>query len=488
MTMPLDTRQDIREMDASGIPRARIARDLGISRNTVARYADMEDMSPAPPLGRERTRPALQGHADWVDSVLEADLGAPRKRRHTARRLYDRLVSERGYDGSYATVCRYVARWHHDRPQFAHDGFLELEWAPGTAQVDFGDFRCVLDGVPTDAKLLVVTLPHSNARYCLAMMRERSECLCAGLREVFEWMGRAPCLLVLDNATEAGRMVGGKVTESTLFSQFRSHYRCASRYCNPYSGNEKGSVENAVGFLRRNLLVPEPVVGTLDELNEALGEGCGRINATSTTRDGRPTADVLGEDLGRMLALPGVGFDAVRWMHARSDKRGYVRVDGVRYCAGPAWHDRDLVVGVRSDRVEVLADRGRHVATLRRAWGEDETVRNPLSLVPALVARPRAFGESTIRQDMPSELVDAMDRCDKAERRQTLRAISRAAEHSGFERSCAAAQRIFDDGRIPDDASCDLLARSLARDQTSGHVDLSVYDELMRGEGVPDAG
>lgn len=164
MTVPLDTRQDIREMGARGVPRAQIARRLGVSRNTVAKHADMEDMSPAAPLPRDRPLTAVGPHAVWIDSVLEADLGAPRKRRHTARRIYDRLVAE---------------------------GFPGLEWAPGTAQVDFGNFHCVLAGVPTDMKLLVVSLPHSNARYRVATRSERSECLCDGLARVFEWMGRA---------------------------------------------------------------------------------------------------------------------------------------------------------------------------------------------------------------------------------------------------------------------------------------------------------
>ena len=78
---------------------------------------------------------------------------------------------------------------------------------------------------------------------------------------------------MLDNATEAGRRVRGEVTESHLFSLFRAHYRMGSRYCNPYSGNEKGSVENAVGFIRRNLLVPVPRVGSLAELNALLRAG-----------------------------------------------------------------------------------------------------------------------------------------------------------------------------------------------------------------------
>ena len=77
MTVPLDTRNDIRSMDADGVPRAEIARRLRVSRNTVAKYADMEDMSPAAPVPARRERPALGERAGWVESVLEADLGAP---------------------------------------------------------------------------------------------------------------------------------------------------------------------------------------------------------------------------------------------------------------------------------------------------------------------------------------------------------------------------------------------------------------------------
>ena len=109
--MSQDTRNEIRAMDADGVPRAEIARRLGLSRNTVAKYADMEDMSPAAPVPAPRDRPALEGNGAWVESVLEADAGAPRKQRHTARRIYDRLVEERGFEGSYSTVRRFVRDW-----------------------------------------------------------------------------------------------------------------------------------------------------------------------------------------------------------------------------------------------------------------------------------------------------------------------------------------------------------------------------------------
>ena len=237
MTVPLDTRQAIRELDAGGASRSQIARELHVSRNTVRKYADMKDMSPAAPVSA-RPHPAIDADAAWVDSVLEADLGAPRKQRHTAKRIYDRLVEERGYAGSYSTVCRYVGEWRRGHSHSPREGYLELAWEPGTAQVDYGSFRAVVAGVPRTLRLLVVTLPHSNARFCVAMELERSECLCWGLRLVFEWAGRAPRVLVLDNATEAGRMLRGIVTESELFSHFRAHYRCEVRFCNPHSGND----------------------------------------------------------------------------------------------------------------------------------------------------------------------------------------------------------------------------------------------------------
>ena len=128
--------------------------------------------------------------------------------------------------------------------------------------------------------------------------------MCAGLVEIFRRWGRAPRVIVLDNATEAGRMLRGTVTESRLFSQMKGHYRFESRYCNPYSGNEKGSVENAVGFLRRNLLVPVPSFGGLAELNAFLERGCAALSGKSCARDGRPTAEALAEDLAAMRPCP----------------------------------------------------------------------------------------------------------------------------------------------------------------------------------------
>ena len=141
MTVPLDTVNDIRSMDAAGRSRSEIARMLHVSRNTVAKYADMEDMSPAAPMPRRRGRPALEGNEEWVAGVLEADLGAPRKQRHTARRIYDRLVAERGYGGSYSTVQRFVRELRLARAA-AWIGYTDVDSSGRGA----GDGRAVYEG------------------------------------------------------------------------------------------------------------------------------------------------------------------------------------------------------------------------------------------------------------------------------------------------------------------------------------------------------
>lgn len=484
MTVSLGVQEDIRRMDRDGATGADMARELHLSRNTVRKHADMEGMSPEPPAGQERPHPAIDGMAGWIDSMLEADLAVPRKQRHTAKGIYDGAVAEKGHSGPCPSICRYVSGWKGEHVQGPKDGFLELRWAPGTAQVDFGNFVATMGGVRAALKLLAASLPHSNARSCMALPCEGAEVFCRGPRRILERAGRPPRALVPDNATEAGRMAFGKVAESRPFSQSRAHCRRESRYRNPHSGSERGSVGNAVGFPRRNLLVPVPEAGSLEGPNGTPRDGCDRLNAQPSSGDGRPAAQAFQGDPAGMLGLPGVPFDAARWGKAKSDKRGYVRVDGNPYCAGPAWHDRELMVGVRAGTVETLADRARHVATLRRIFGEGESVRNPASLMPAPIARPRAFGESTIREDMPDAPVDAIDRLDGAGRRKAPRVLGGAAGASGFAAACEAEERVFGGGGVPDEAPRDMPARRIAQGRPSDGAgpDPAIYDGLITRE------
>ena len=468
-------------MHARGDSDRSIAARLGISRNTVARYVRMPDMSPVTPMLRNAPHPATDAWARLVMAWLRDDLAVPRKQRRTARKIYDDLVHDHGYVGSRSSVERLVRRIREDTTP-AGDGYLELDWPAGIAQVDFGHAAAWLGGERTELHLLVMSFPHSNARFCVPLMSEAAECLCAGLRTLSGHVGGAPTELVLDNATEAGRRMCGVTRESALFSQFRAHYGCRSTYCNPYSGNEKGSVENAVGFPGRNLMSPPPAAPSLAVLASSLFAGCDRLLGEEHYRAHVVISEVFAEDRHALSALPGVGFDAVRWERRRADKQGCVTVGSVRYCAGPYWHDRWMLVGMRADGVEILDEHGRHAATLPRAWSDaGGTVRDPASPVPAPAARPRAWSESPLRADVPPVLRDVLDRADVAARRQVLRAVSATSDPFGFDVAVGAAAEVCVRGALPDAASVDMVARRMAAGRSdAGVTDLTVYDGFLR--------
>lgn len=154
MAIPMSKQQDIRRLDRQGVSRSEIARRLNVDRATVAKYADMDDMTPKPPTDRRRGS-KIDPYAELVDGWLEADRMLPRKQRHTAKRVHDRLRAETDYDGEYTTTLRYVRRWR-EANRSGFDGYGELVWALGVAQIDFGVAKACIAGELVDDHLYSV--------------------------------------------------------------------------------------------------------------------------------------------------------------------------------------------------------------------------------------------------------------------------------------------------------------------------------------------
>ena len=238
--------------------------------------------------------------------------------------------------------------------------------------------------------------------------------MCEGLARIFDHIGMVPRVLVLDNATGAGhRVAWNKVTVVRVFAMFCDHYRLETRFCNPYSGNEKGSVENAVGFLRRNLMVPKPDAESHRQPARHPLSRCDAIADVDHYRSGRPIRELFDEDRGEMQPLPRARFDAVEWVERKADKEGNIQIGSVRYLAGPSWRGWTLLAGLRAFEVEIRTADGRHVNTLPRSYGDGgRTVRNPATLLPALARKPNAWGESPLRGELPDGLVLRLDALD----------------------------------------------------------------------------
>ena len=117
-----------------------IAHLLGINWRTAKRYADCEDFNTIVPVRRKRCRPLMEAVDPIVETWLRDDQKLPRKQRHTAKRIYDRLVSEHAFQGSQRTVRECVAKLH-TRLGHEREVFVQLAHPPAQAQVDFGAFQ-----------------------------------------------------------------------------------------------------------------------------------------------------------------------------------------------------------------------------------------------------------------------------------------------------------------------------------------------------------
>lgn len=450
-------------------------------RNTVAKYTGIDNFSPRPPRPEFNAGvQALDGLGDIIIGWLDDDEGRPKKQRHTGTRIYDRLVDEYGYTGSYKTVQRFI-RIHKKRAQTGTgDGYSELVWPAGQAQVDFGQTTAIIAGVTTVLHMLVITFPQSNMRYVQAFLGETAECVCHGLRTIIDHIGGVPTMMVFDNATGVGRRNADRIVESKLFAAFKAHYRTSARYCNPYSGNEKGNVENAVGFLRRNLMVPEPAAMTLASLNTELLARCDALADRNHWRHKVPVGELFAADRQAFLAAPSIGFDPVRYETRKADKIGRIHIDGVAYLPGPAYHGRLLTVGIRHDVIDILDEDLAPVISFPRAFGEQSsTVFEPGTLLPSLKAKPGSWSHSPVRAHVPDPLADWLDDADHRTRSRAFAALQDATAATDYATAMSAAASLLADGTTPDGGGLGMLARRLYEgiEPVASVTDLSVYSQ-----------
>ena len=383
-------KNSIRLLWRQGDSVAEIARKTGVSRDTVYKYRDMDDFSPKPPARRAQGS-KLDPYRPLIESWLDDDMRSGRKQRHTAKRVHDRLVSECGADVSVSTVERCVREIRARRSAEAADAqYLDLVWGPGEAQADFGEADFYVRGMRTTLSFFVMTFPYSNVGLAQVFPGETSECVCQALRNVFEHVGGVPTKIVFDNATGVGRRVGGGVRTTELFAACSAHYGFRFRFCNPRSGNEKGSVENKVGCHRRNLFVPVPSFRDVRTFNRRLLEDCLDLSEGKRHyRLGTPESELFGEDGEALSPLPPAAFSCARWETRRCSKQGTITVGGVhRYSAGPAYASREVAVALGAFDVAVCdCETGEVAAAYEREWGE-AGLATPIWTIPGGTAPP----------------------------------------------------------------------------------------------------
>ena len=243
-----------------------------------------------------------------IDAILEGDSKVPRKQRHTAKRIFERLRDEHGFDGQYTIVKDYV----RERGRRGQEMFVPLSHTPGHAQCDFGEAVAIVGGVERKVHYFVLDLPHSDGCFVKAYPAETTEAFLDGHVSAFAFLGGAPQSILYDNTRLAvARILGdGRRQRTRAFTELQFHYLFEDRFGRPGKGNDKGKVEGMVGYARRNFLAPVPRVESFEALNAHLEQRClERMDATL-----RGHSETIGQrmerDLDALLPLPAVPYDA----------------------------------------------------------------------------------------------------------------------------------------------------------------------------------
>jgi transposase len=320
-----------------------------------------------------------------IQQILEADRQAPKKQRHTAKRIFERLHDEHGFTGGMTVIKDAVRAWK----QTHQEVFLPLAHPPGEAQVDFGEATVQRNGVEQKVALFVMTLPYSGAIFIQAFPRECTETFLEGHRRAFEYFGGVPRRISYDNSAIAViEVLKGRERQLTKeFLRLQSHYLFQEHFCLVRRANEKGHVERLVGFARRNFLVPVPQVDSLETLNATLRQCCLANLAERTRGKSGPKEELLVDDQSHFLPLPQQPFEARRIADRRVDSQSLVRFDDNEYSVPVRYAHRQLLVVATVEEVRlVYADR--LVAKHRRCWDRERTFFEPIHYLALLERKP----------------------------------------------------------------------------------------------------
>lgn len=349
-----------------------IADKLEISWRTAKKYADGEVSIEDRPKQR-RIRPVMGPYTEIVDAWLEEDMKAPKKQRRTAKAIYAQLKERTDYSGSARTVRRYVSKRRKELIDASKTQYVKLTHDPGTAQVDFGEFKAAH---PKTRRLhsypyLVVTFPYSNAQLARVTPAENIECFLEALKDIFNELGGVPKVLWFDNLSSAVTDVlkGTKRKLTKTFTAFKWHYRFSANFCNVGKGHEKGSVENKVGYVRRNWMSPPPVIANLSEFNDHLKEEMAADRDRKHYEKDESISELFKDDLDSLLKLPTEEFEVLRTDTKVANKYGEITVNKNTYHVGGAHPKQSLFLKIYWNKIIVYDEYGeRKLTTLPRKY------------------------------------------------------------------------------------------------------------------------
>lgn len=372
-----------------------VARKFGIHRRMVREA--LADAIPKERKISERARPKLEPAIAFIDAILESDLKAPRKQRHTAHRIYDRLRAEKPeVTPAEATVRAYVRAKKLQIGLIHRETFVPQSYTWGQeGQVDWYEMVAELGGERQKVQIFCLRSMASAGAFHCAYPHASQQAFLEGHELAFHYFGGVFHLLRYDNLKSAVQRIlrGSQREETARFVAFRSHWGYAAEFCNPARGNEKGGVEGEGGYFRRNHLTPVPVARDYAHLNELLRNASGQDEQRMVGERTVSVGTAMAQEREHLLPLAKDGFDLAAVRFPVVNRSGCVKVLTNSYSA-PLAAGMEVEAKIHATYVE-LWRQGKCVARHERCFGRQQKVLDLNHYLEALERKPGALAGST---------------------------------------------------------------------------------------------
>ena len=492
--------EEIYNLYDCGYNQSEIAEILDIDRKTVSSYLEKTDFNRTVMDEARFHQPRASKLDPYKPIIIELmdkleKEKKTRKMRWTATRMHEYLWKDLGIqelEHSYLLIQRFMRELKESKKKSYRDrGTMPLYWEPGEAQCDFGlaDF---IDGDSHETvqrKYMILSFPYSNKLLCMVAPGENCQCVCQCLKDMFEYMGYVPRRIVFDNATGIGHRIQNILQEHEEFTRFRLHYGFEATFANPYSGHEKGSVENAVGTFRRNRLVPFLTIQpNLEEFNnnEMLPLSDAFRAEDEHYKKGKSVDELFEIDKRSMHSLPATDFNVCKIVTCVAHN-GLVRIDGkYEYHLDPIVNG-NIFVEKSMYRMAFYSLAGELLETCGRLYDSDEIYYNLQSILYGLTTKTNAWRNSIVRHNMEDgplkTLIDNME--SDNDRRRLFYCLYHNTVGFGYGETIHAANLLAESkGRVDKDDLKVLCSRFASIDFNNvtnpTGVSLDKYDALLK--------
>ena len=318
-----------------GLPIKEIVRRTRLSRNTVRKILRSQQTK----LTYQRTHqphPVTGSIRNRIETWLKEDLLQKPKYRRTAWRMYEILKYEYGYQGSYESVAKCVKELRDRIRVKSREVYIPLSYSAGEAfQFDWADVLAYIGDELVTFQLAVATLCYSRRFYVRAYPCQKQELMLDAHARAFKYFGGVPRRGIYDNLKSAVKNVlkGKHRNLQERFAQFCSHYLYEPQFCSPAKANEKGRVENKVGYVRRNFFSPIPRFSSREELNSRLlsfSQASSRIKTHPEFAE-KSCHQVYEQEKDKLIELPPYHLDCCRVQHAAVSPTSTVSFDNNKY-------------------------------------------------------------------------------------------------------------------------------------------------------------